>query len=93
MKCAICGLEAETIDEAIESGWIPYFYEGEVEHGPVCASCAETMIGMGEDGEMELKSEYHGKIHYLDGDYSYHATGDELVVGIIMTEERKGEGH
>ena len=57
MKCSICGMEVETIDEAIDTGgWIPYFYEAEKEHGPVCPSCAETMIDMGEDGEMELKT-------------------------------------
>ena len=70
MKCAICGIEIETIDKAIESGWIPYFYEAEVEHGPVCSSCAETMIDVGEDGDMELKAEYCGKVRYMDGDYS-----------------------
>lgn len=54
MKCSICGIEVETIDEAIDTGWIPYFYEGEKEHGPVFSSCADTMIEFGKDGEMEL---------------------------------------
>jgi len=45
MKCAICGMEVETIDEAIQKNWIPSFYEIETEHGPACSSCAETMIG------------------------------------------------
>ena len=35
-------MEVETIDEAIENDWLPYFYEGKVEHGPVCSSCAQT---------------------------------------------------
>ena len=93
MKCAICGIEIETIDAAIQSDWLPYFYEGGVEHGPVCSSCSETMIGIGEDGEMELKAEYHGKIQYMHGDYSYQASGDELVIEIFMTEERKEPSH
>jgi len=31
MKCSICGIEIESIDEAIEQGWTPYFYEEEIE--------------------------------------------------------------
>ena len=45
------------MDEAIENDRLPYFYEGEIEHGPVCSSCSETIIDIGEDGEMELKTE------------------------------------
>ena len=93
MKCAICGIEIETIDEAIENNWLPSFYDGEVEHGPVCSSCAETMIGWGEDGEMELKAEYHGKLQYMDGDYSGKSKKEDLMIEIFMTEERKGEIH
>lgn len=93
MKCAICGIEVETIDEAIENDWLPSFYEGEVEHGPACSSCAETMIDINEDGEMELKPEYRGKVQYVDGDYNYQAKEEDLVIEIFMTEERKGQRH
>ena len=93
MKCAICGIEIETIDQAIENDWLPSFYEREVEHGPVCSSCAETMIDTGEDGEMEFKAEYHGKVQYMDGDYTDKPKKEDLVIGIFMTEERKGQSH
>ena len=93
MKCAICGTEVETIDEAIENDWLPYFYEGEKEHGPVCSSCADTMIGMGEDGEMELKAEYRGKVRYVNGDYGGKPKKEDLVIEIFMTEESKGQTH
>jgi ribosomal protein L34E len=93
MKCAICGIEVETIDEAIQQNWIPSFYEGEKEHGPVCASCAETMIGMGEDGEMELKTEYRGKVRYVNRDYGGKPKKEDLVIEIFMTEEVKQEKH
>ena len=93
MKCAICGIEVETIDEAIEDGWIPDFYEGEDEHGPACSSCTETMIVLGEDGEMELKAEYRGKVQYKDGDYGYQAKEEDLEIETFMTEERKGQSH
>jgi hypothetical protein len=92
MKCAICGIEVETIDEAMENDWLPSFYEGKVEHGPVCSSCAETMIVVGEDGEMRLKTEYRGKVQYMDGDYGYQSKED-LMIEIFMTEERKGPSH
>ena len=93
MKCAICGLEIETIQEAIEQGWFPYFYEGETEHGPVCSSCAETMIEKGGDGEMELKAEYCGKIQYMDGDYSGKPKKEDLVIEIFMKENTKRQSH
>ncbi len=93
MKCAICGIEVETIDEAIQQNWIPAFYEGELEHGPVCSSCTEIMIAVGHDGEMELKKEYFGKVRYMDGDYSSKPTPEELEIEIIMTEEMKEQRH
>lgn len=93
MKCAICGIEIETIQEAMEQGWLPSFYEGEMEHGPVCSSCAETMMEKGVDGEMELKADYCGKIQYMDGNYSDKLKKEDLVIEIFMSEERKGESH
>jgi hypothetical protein len=93
MKCAICGIEVETIDQAIENDWLPSFYEGEKEHGPVCSSCAVTMIDVDEDGEMELKAQYHGKVRYMDGDYTDKTKKEDLVSEIFMTEGRKGEIH
>ena len=93
MKCAICGIEVETIDDAIENGWIPDFYEGEDEHGPACSSCVETMIVMGEDGEVALNAEYRGKVQYMDGDYGYEPKQEDLVIEIFMTEGRKGPNH
>ncbi len=93
MKCAICGLEVETIQEAMEHDWLPSFYEGKIEHGPVCSSCAETMISQGDDGEMKLKAEYLGKVRYLDGDYSSQSRPEDLSIEIIMAEERKEKTH
>ena len=92
MKCAICGIEVETIDEAIQQNWLPSFYEGEVEHGPVCSSCAETIIGVGDDGEITLKPEYRGKIQYVDEDYT-HQSKEDLMIEIYITEETKGQRH
>ncbi len=51
------------------------------------------MICMAEDGEMELKAEYRGKIQYMDEDYSSRPEKEDLVIEIFMTEERKGQIH
>jgi transcription initiation factor IIE alpha subunit len=47
-------------------GWIPYFYDGETEHEFVCPGCSEVFLESGNDGEMEMKAEYRGKISYKD---------------------------
>ena len=41
MKCALRRIEINSIDEAIEQMWIPYFYEGETEHEFACPGCSE----------------------------------------------------
>ena len=66
MKCAICGIEIDSIEQAIEEGWIPYFYEWEKEHEFACPGCAEVFLQVGKDKEMEVKEEYREKIKYLD---------------------------
>ncbi len=58
MKCAICGVEVLSVEQAIEDGWTPYFYMDEEENGPACPNCTEFYLQVGEDGEMEVKSEY-----------------------------------
>jgi hypothetical protein len=94
MKCVICGIELDTINEAIEQDWIPNFYEGEIEYGPACSSCADAMLYMGQVGEMELKPEYHGKIQYADGDYaSVQENKEEYLIEFVMIEERKDQTH
>jgi transcription initiation factor IIE alpha subunit len=79
MKCAICGMEIESIDEAIEQGWIPYFYEEETEHEFVCPGCSEIFLELAEDGAMEVKEEYKGKIKYLD-----EKVKEDLVMEVML---------
>jgi hypothetical protein len=38
MRCAICGIQIDSVDEAIEEGWCPYFYDNETEHEVACAA-------------------------------------------------------
>jgi len=79
MRCAICGIVIDSIDEAVEQGWIPYFYEGEKEHEFACPGCAESLLQLGEDGEMEVREEYREKITYLD-----EKPKDNWVMGIML---------
>jgi len=90
MKCDICGMTVDTIQEAIDLDWIPYFYEDKIEHGPVCCSCAEKSICVGEDGELELKEEYRGKITYQGGNYLYEEPKEHLVIGIMLSNTEEG---
>mgnify|MGYP001826684388 CR=1 FL=1 len=69
MKCIICGTMVNSIDEAITHDWISLFYEGDEPYGPACADCAVGLLRIAEDGEMEVKEEYRGKIVYLGVDH------------------------
>jgi hypothetical protein len=44
MKCVICGIEVESIEDAIDQGWVPYFYDGQIESGPACSECSEALL-------------------------------------------------
>jgi hypothetical protein len=79
MKCSICGFEIATPDQAIDEGWIPSFYDGEIEHEYACPGCTISLLQMGEDGEMEVKEEYRGKIVYQDEKPKNH-----MVVGVML---------
>jgi len=83
MKCVICGIEIYSIEELLDQGWIPYFYEGEIEYGPACSECSGTLLQMAEDGEMELKERYEGKIQYKE-DFLYEASEEECLIGIAI---------
>jgi len=79
MKCALYRIEIDSIDEAIEQGWIPYFYEGEIEHEFVCPGCSEVFLELAEDGAMEVKDEYRGKLKCCDEKPEEH-----LVMGVML---------
>jgi len=72
MKCAICGMRIDSVDEAVEQGWTPYFHDGKTEHEVACPACTQALLQDGKDGEMEVKVEYRGKLKYLD------ESGDEI---------------
>jgi hypothetical protein len=93
MRCIICGILIDSIEDAIEAGWIPYFHEGEQEHEPACRECWESLLQVDENGEMEVKEEYRGKINYLYGREPKERPGSGWVIGIAVTEEHEGPMH
>jgi len=66
MKCTICGISINSIEEVFEDDWIFCFFDGEEEHGPLCPSCSDLLLYIAHDGEYALKKEYRGKIVYDD---------------------------
>jgi hypothetical protein len=67
MRCVICGILIDSIEKATELRWAPYFCEGDQQHELARGECSETLLQIGESGEMELKEEYRRKIKYLYG--------------------------
>jgi len=88
MRCAICGIEIKSIDEAIKEAWIPYFFEGEIEHEFACPGCSGISLELGEDKEMEVKEEYRGKIIYQDKERK-----EDLVTESTLSSLRKKDGN
>ena len=67
MKCAICGIEMDSVEDRIDHRWIPYAGDGDKEKdGPFCPSCSDTLRETGEDGEFVVKEQYSGKIAHLE---------------------------
>ena len=67
MRCAICGLRIDSIDQAVDQGWTPYFHDGRTEHEVACPACTYAFLQEGKDCELEVKEEYKGKLAYFEG--------------------------
>ena len=90
MRCGICGITIDSIDVPVEEGWTPYFYDGETEYEFACPGCAETFLQKGEDGEMEVKEGYRGKLRYL-AKRTPEPTQEHLAIGIAIIENEPGK--
>jgi hypothetical protein len=56
MICVFCSAHVDEKGEAIEAGWCPDFYAGEVNYeGPVCPTCTAKFLFLDKHGEMELQ--------------------------------------
>ena len=83
MKCVICGIEVKSIQDAIDQGWVPYFHDGQIEYGPACSECSDALLKIDEDGEMELKEQYRGKISYKEN-FFHDASEERILIGIAI---------
>jgi hypothetical protein len=66
MRCCICGICTQDVEEALDNGWVPYFLEGTEEHGPCCLDCFEVLLYLDKDGEPRIKEKFRGKIVYIE---------------------------
>ncbi len=82
MKCSICGIAVHSVDDAINNGWVPYFYEGDQEHEIACDGCSETLLELGKDGVMEIKKEFTGKVMFQPGEPP--APKEHLIMGVLL---------
>jgi hypothetical protein len=90
MRCAICGIQIGTVDEAVEEGWTPYFYDGETEQEVACPACTQALLQESKDGEMEVKIEYRGKLKYL-AEREEEAWQDHSQVVAVVLENEPGK--
>ena len=90
MKCSICGIQIDSVDEAIEEGWTPYFYDGKSEREVACPACTHALLQEGKDGEWEVKEEFRGKLKYLDetGDDAWQ-DHSQVITAVLENEPGK----
>ena len=81
MYCSICGIETGSIETGIDEGWLPSYWDGDVQYEVACPSCSESVIRIGEDGEYEVKPEYQGKIVYQDTESRDHHFAMGVALG------------
>ena len=59
MQCCFCGKQVESIEQAIDLGWYPDFWDGDVNYqGPVCQQCQDEHLYTDKTGEYVLKPEH-----------------------------------
>ena len=83
MICVICGIEIDSIENAMDQGWTSYFYEGEIERGPACSECSGVLLQIGRDGQIELKEMYRGKIQYKEN-FMHEVSERNVLIGISI---------
>lgn len=83
MICVVCGTEVDSIKEAVYQGCIPYFYEKQIECGPACPNCSVTLLEIDENGDMELKRQFQGKINYKKDPFDEVAE-EMVLIGIAL---------
>jgi len=90
MRCAICAIQIDSVDEAIEEGWTPYFYDGKSEREVACPACTHALLQEGKYGELKVKEEYRGRLIYLaeSGEEAWQ-DHSEVVMAVLENEPGK----
>ena len=90
MKCSIRGIRIDSVDDAIEQRWTPYFYDGQTEHEAACLARTQALLQDGKDGEVEVKEEFRGKLKYLaeSGDEAWQ-DHSEVIMAVLENEPGK----
>jgi len=57
LRGAICGIRIDSVDDAVEQGWTPYFYDGKTEHEVACPACTHALLQERKDRRLEVKEE------------------------------------
>ncbi len=83
MICVICGTEVASIEETVDQGWIPCFYDNQTECGPACPNCSEAFFETDENGDMELKERFQGKINYKKDPFD-EVTEEMVLIGVVL---------
>jgi hypothetical protein len=71
-------------------GNLPYFFDSETEHEVACPACTQALLQEGEDGELEVKEKFRGKLRYLDeSEEDAWQDHSELVMAVLENEPGK----
>lgn len=55
MTCYFCDAWTSDVSTAVESDWIPSWWDGRVEIGrPACADCCRRVLEVAPDGEWQI---------------------------------------
>jgi hypothetical protein len=90
MKCSFYRSRINWVEKAVDKGRPPYFYDLDQEYELACPACSDALLQMGEDGEMEVREEYRGKLRYL-AEKNPEPPQEHLAIGIAILENEPGK--
>jgi len=57
MRCSICGIRIDSVEDADEEGWYPCFYEGNDLHDVACPSCMTLVSNIEELARQKISGD------------------------------------
>ena len=68
IRCILCPREIAEIEDAIDAGWIPSFFDGPEEiYFPACGECVAQKMLYAGDGETEIRPEFRAELLDANG--------------------------